>query len=111
MVVDSDGKANSMTIGRGIVGRVWKKSVFVVLGRRSRYTHGCIQQSDSFTVNAPRLGQLKEELLYCSTTSGRDFDQATEYPLTLIPRKTVSTPVIEECALHYECRIVVRKQL
>ena len=31
--------------------------------------------------------------------------------MTLVPGETVDTPVIQECALHYECRVVVRKQL
>jgi len=111
VVMDNEGKANPMTIGWGTVGRVWEKSVFVVLVRCSRYTHGCIHNSDSFTVNVPRLGEMKEELLFCGTKSGRDFDKAAECNLTLVPGRTVDTPVIEECALHYECRVVVRKQL
>jgi flavin reductase (DIM6/NTAB) family NADH-FMN oxidoreductase RutF len=111
VVADGGGKANPMTIGWGTVGRVWKKPVFTVLVRRSRYTHDCILNSNCFTVNVPRLGQLKEELLFCGTKSGRDFDKAAECNLTLVPGKTVGTPVIEECALHYECRVVVRKQL
>ena len=111
VAVDKNGKANPMTIGWGMVGRVWSRPVFTVLVRRSRYTHGCIQNSDSFTVNVPRLGELKEELLLCGTKSGRDLNKAAECNLRLLPGKKVDTPIIEKCALHYECRIIVRKQL
>ena len=111
VAVDSNGKANPMTIGWGMAGRVWSRPVFTVLVRQSRYTHGCIQGSDSFTVNVPRLGELKDELLFCGTKSGRDLDKAAECNLTLLPGKKVDTPIIEECALHYECRVIVRKQL
>ena len=109
--VDRNGKANPMTIGWGTVGRVWSRPVFTVLVRQSRYTHGCIQDSDSFTVNVPRLGELKDELLFCGTKSGHDLDKAAECNLTLLPGKKVDTPIIKECALHYECRVIVRKQL
>ena len=111
VVVDKNGKATPMTIGWGTVGRVWSRPVFTVLVRVSRYTHGCIQDSDSFTVNVPRLGKLKDELLLCGTKSGRDLDKAAECELSLIPGRAVETPIIEQCALHYECRVVVRKQL
>ena len=111
VAVDENGKANPMTIGWGTVGWVWGKPVFVVLVRRSRYTHGCIRKSDSFTVNVPRLGELQDALLFCGTKSGRDVDKAAECSLSLVPGKAVRTPVIEQCALHYECRVVVTKQL
>jgi len=111
VAVDKSGKPNPMTIGWGTVGRVWSTPVFTVLVRLSRYTHGCIQHSDSFTVNVPRLGELKDELLFCGTKSGRDVDKAVECGLSLVPGKAVDTPVIEQCALHYECRVIVRKQL
>jgi len=111
VAVDKNGKANPMTIGWGAVGRVWSRPVLTVLVRQSRYTHGCVESSDSFTVSVPRRGELKDELLLCGTKSGRDLDKAAACGLSLVPGKVVDTPIIEQCALHYECRVVVRKQL
>ena len=62
-------------------------------------------------MNVPRLGELKDELLLCGTKSGRNLDKVVECGLSLVPGKVVDTPIIEQCALHYECRVVVRKQL
>ena len=111
VAVDQDGKANPMTIGWGQIGIVWRKPVFTVLVRRSRYTHGCLLQSEDFTVNVPARGELKEELLFCGTKSGRDVDKVAELRLDLAPGREVQAPILEACALHYECRILARKQL
>jgi flavin reductase (DIM6/NTAB) family NADH-FMN oxidoreductase RutF len=100
-----------MTIGWGEVGRVWSRPVFTVLVRRSRYTYGCLLASESFTVNVPAPGKLQEELLFCGTKSGRDLDKVASCGLTLVEGKKVATPVLAECTLHYECKVILRKQL
>ena len=111
VVLDRSGKANPMTIGWGEVGIVWSRPVFTVLVRRSRYTYDCLLTADSFTVNVPPTGQLQEELLLCGTKSGRDLNKAAACGLTLVAAREVSSSIIEECALHYECLILARKQL
>jgi len=49
--------------------------------------------------------------VFCGTKSGRDVDKAAACGLTLKEAQRVQTPIIAECALHYECKIVLRKQL
>ena len=110
VALDAKGKPNPMTIGWGQVGIVWSRPMFTALVRTSRYTHECLRSSDSFTVNVPPRGGLKDGLALCGTKSGRDLDKAAEADLTMVPGKAVATPVIDECALHYECRIVARTQ-
>lgn len=110
VAVDSNGKPNPMTIGWGQVGVVWSRPVFTALVRVSRYTYECLLSSDTFTINAPRPGELKDELLFCGTKSGRDLDKVAECGLTMVPSRAVDTPIIDECALHYECRILARTQ-
>ena len=110
VAVDAKGKPNPMTIGWGQVGIVWSRPIFTALVRMSRYTYECLQASDTFTINVPRLGELKDQLMLCGTKSGRDLDKTAECGFTLVPGKAVETPVIDECALHYECHIVARTQ-
>ncbi len=110
VAVDSNGVSNPMTIGWGQVGVVWSRPVFTALVRVSRYTHECLRSADTFTINVPLPGELKDELIFCGTKSGRDLDKAAECGLTMVSGKAVETPIIEECALHYECRIVARTQ-
>ena len=105
------GKVNPMTIGWGQVGIVWSIPVFTVYVRKSRYTYECLQTAVSFTVSVPRLGELADELMLCGTKSGRDLDKAQACGFTMIDGQSVDTPIIGECGLHYECKILARSQL
>jgi len=107
---DEAGRPNAMTIGWGQIGIVWSRPVFTVLVRKSRYTYACIRTADSFTVNVPGPGRLTGELNLCGTKSGREIDKFVECTFTPTPGREVSTPIIEECDLHYECKIIARTQ-
>jgi len=107
---DAKGHPNPMTIGWGQVGIVWGHPVFTVFVRKSRYTFECIRSAETFTVNVPRSGELKDALILCGTQSGRDMDKVVEAGLTMIQGRSVDTPVIQECILNYECRILARTQ-
>ena len=108
---DKSGRANPMTIGWGQVGIVWSRPMFSVLVRKSRYTYSCLLETSDFTVNVPSAGAFRDALAYCGTKSGRDVDKVNACGLVLKSAQEVQTPAIEGCALHYECRIVLRKQL
>ena len=110
VAVDANGKANPMTIGWGQIGVVWSRPIFTAYVRTSRYTWNCLQSAESFTINVPRPGELKEELAFCGTRSGRDVDKAAECGLALLPARIVETPIVDRCAVHYECRIAARTQ-
>ena len=78
---DGRGRPNAMTIGWGSVGIYWARPVFVVPVRKSRYTYGCIEKTDDFTVNVlPR--KLADAATFCGTVSGRDHDKFAEAGLT-----------------------------
>jgi len=110
VVNDPKGRPNAMTIGWGEIGIVWSRPVFTVLVRKSRYTYACIRSADSFTVNVPGPGMLKDELLLCGTKSGRDLDKFAVCGFTAIPGRKVSAPIIDRCDLHYECKIIARTE-
>ena len=98
-------KPNVMTIGWGTIGLVWGKDIFAVLVRPSRYTFNLIEASGEFTVNVP-AADMQEITNYCGTVSGRDHDKFREKKVTPAKSQTVSVPIIEECLIHYECRVV-----
>ncbi|KXZ39144.1 Flavin reductase like domain-containing protein [Alkalithermobacter thermoalcaliphilus JW-YL-7 = DSM 7308] len=54
---------------------------------------------------------LKEELTICGRKSGRDIDKFKECGLTAINSNKVATPVIKECNLHLECKIVYKQDM
>jgi flavin reductase (DIM6/NTAB) family NADH-FMN oxidoreductase RutF len=105
-----EGLPNVMAIGWGTMGIIWKKPIFVVLVRPSRHTYKLIEETGEFTVNiAPP--ELKEVVNYCGTVSGRDHDKFREKGLTAIPSEKIKTPIIKECILHFECRVVYKSDL
>jgi flavin reductase (DIM6/NTAB) family NADH-FMN oxidoreductase RutF len=103
--LDSEGKANPMTIGWGTLGIVWGRPMWAVLVRPSRYTYGCLEHTGDFTVNVPPSA-LDQVAMFCGTVSGRDHDKVAEKGLTLVPSETVRSPGLAECPIIYECRIV-----
>jgi 3-methyladenine DNA glycosylase AlkD/flavin reductase (DIM6/NTAB) family NADH-FMN oxidoreductase RutF len=102
---NKDGKSNVMTIGWGLIGVFWRMPVFMVAVRPSRYTYDFIKDSGEFTVNVPGEG-LDDVVQHCGEVSGREHDKFSECKLNLLKAKKVKVPVIKECKIHYECRVV-----
>ena len=59
----------------------------------------------AFTVNVPTK-DLKVAVAFCGTVSGREYDKFAEKGLTAIDGEKVGVPSIEECVVHYECKVV-----
>ena len=103
--LDEAGRPNAMTIGWGTVGIVWGRPMFTVLVRPSRYTYSCIETTGDFTVNVPTM-EMAEAAAFCGSASGRDYDKFAEKGLTAVDGLTVKSPIIGECPLGYECKVV-----
>lgn len=99
------GKNNVMTIGWGLIGVFWGKPVFVANVRPYCYTHEFIEESGEFTINVPEEA-MKDVVQYCGEVSGREHDKFSECKFDLLKSRFVRTPVIRQCKLHYECRVV-----
>jgi len=104
------GPPNAMAIGWGQVGIIWRKPIFTVLVRPSRYTYKLMEESGTFTVNIVPP-QLKEVVQYCGTVSGRDRDKLKEKGLNAVPSSKVNTPILREATLHFECQILYKNDL
>ena len=111
LTVKSGDKINTMTIGWGNVGYVWNRPIFTVMVRKSRYTNDLLETSDNFTVSIPLSKKLKSELMVCGIKSGRKIDKFKECNLTLQKSKKIDTPIIAECDLFYECKIVYKQEM
>ena len=107
---DAAGKPNAMAIGWGTIGIIWGKPMYCVLVRPSRFTFGLIEETNDFTVNVP-YPEMSDIVAYCGTVSGRDHDKFAEKGLTATPGRKVKSPIIEECAVHYECQVVHKNKV
>jgi flavin reductase (DIM6/NTAB) family NADH-FMN oxidoreductase RutF len=100
-----DHRLNVMTIGWGLVGRLWREPVYMVAVRPSRYTYEFIEATQEFSVNIPAEG-MEDTVAYCGQVSGRDSDKFRERGLTALSGKTVKSPIIKECIGHIECQVI-----
>lgn len=107
----SQGKVNTMTIGWGTVGFIWGKPIFMVAVRYSRHTYRMLNNAQEFTVSIPLSKNLKKELGICGAKSGRDMDKFEECGLTKQKGQKIETPVVGECELHYECKVVYQQAM
>ena len=107
LTVKSGDRLNTMTIGWATIGFCWRKPVFMVAVRDSRHTFTIIEEAVDFTVSIPS-GDMKKEIMYCGTKSGRDKDKFKECSLQIADGRTVTSPIIDVAGLHFECRIVYK---
>ncbi|MDF2634837.1 MAG: flavin reductase domain protein FMN-binding protein [Pelosinus sp.] len=110
LTTELDGKVNTMTIAWGSIGFMWGKPVFMAMVRPSRFTYEALEKSRQFTVSIP-FKDMSTALGICGSKSGRNTDKLTAANLTTNPGQKLSTPVIANCGLHYECKVVYKQEM
>ncbi len=105
LLLSSGMQGNLMTIGWGTVGMVWKRPVFTVLVRPSRYSFDLLRKNGCFAVCVPDDSpEHAKAVEWCGANSGRDKDKYKETGLTAEPGIANSIPHVAEFPIHYECR-------
>lgn len=102
---------NTMTIGWAYMGVSWRKNIFIAMVRPQRHTYELIEKTGEFTVSVPTGNPLRAELGFAGTASGRDVNKFDGHGLTAAPARQVKAPIVGECGLHLECRVVSRQKL
>lgn len=97
------GKFNSMIVGWGGFGTMWKKPFAMIVVRPQRYTFEFMEKFDSFTLSA-FSEKYRKALDLIGTRSGRDLDKYQTTGLTPIPSVQISAPGFDEADLIIECR-------
>lgn len=102
--VDGEGKANIITLAWA--GQACSDPPCVTIAiRPQRFSHGLVVASGEFVVNVPGEGLLESADL-CGTVSGRRADKFEETGFTAVPATKVSAPLIEECPVNLECKVI-----
>jgi flavin reductase (DIM6/NTAB) family NADH-FMN oxidoreductase RutF len=101
---------NTMTIGWATIGFAWRKPIMMVMVRNTRHTFSLIEKAADFTVSVP-TGDMKKEIAFCGTKSGRDVDKFKECRLKTVPSQKVGSPIIQIPGIHIECRIVYKSAI
>ncbi|MDX9820397.1 MAG: flavin reductase family protein [Syntrophales bacterium] len=110
LTVKSGDALNTMTIGWAAFGVVWNKPIMMVAVRRTRHTFGIIEAAGDFTVTVP-AGDLRKEIAYCGTKSGRDVDKFKMCTFSTADGREVASPILKMPGRHYECRIIYKSAM
>lgn len=70
-----------------------------------RFSYQLIEESKKFVINVPTI-DLKEKVLQAGSIHGENMDKFKEIGLTPIKAKTTEAPLIEECILNIECKVI-----
>ncbi len=111
LTVKKGNEINTMTIGWATSGVMWGRPVFVIGVRPSRHTFSFLDLGKEFSVSVPLNQKLKKELGFCGTRSGRNTNKFDECSITPYDSVDIDSPIVKECDLHFECRVIAKHQL
>ncbi|MBN1221324.1 MAG: flavin reductase family protein [Anaerolineae bacterium] len=110
LTVKAGESLNTMTIGWATIGFVWRQPIMMVAVRLSRHTFTIIEKASDFTVSIPSV-DMSDELTFCGTKSGREYNKFEACHLELAAGQKVASPIIKIPGLHYECKIVYKNAM
>ena len=102
---DKDGHPNIITLGEVFNISIRTPVILGIAIRKATYSHGLISASSEFVVNLPTV-QIQDKVWYCGSVSGRTVDKFHESGLTPLPASVVSPPLIAECPVNLECKVI-----
>ncbi len=79
--------------------------IFAVAIKKKRYTYTLIKETGDFSMNIPTKRCLKEADLV-GTSTGRTIDKFKEYGLTPLPGKFIKAPLVGECPINIELKVI-----
>lgn len=106
--VDTDGRPNIITLGEVFNLSIGLGGAVVIVGiaiAPARYSHRLVREAGEYVLNLATATQA-EVVDRCGTTSGAVTDKFAEFGLTPLPAQKVRPPLIAECPLNLECRVV-----
>ena len=108
--VAPDGKPNIIALGEVFNVSLRRPPIVGLAIRKATWSHGLIAATKEFVVNLPTTAILRETDL-CGTRSGRDTDKFAESGLTPVAADKVRPPLIKECPVNIECRLISLQEM
>lgn len=99
-----DGRANFMTAAWSGIANSNPPMVTVAL-QHHRHTYKGIRENRAFSINVPSEDQVRETD-YCGIVSGTKKDKAADCGFTVFHGRLESAPLIAECPVNLECKVV-----
>lgn len=106
IVETPDGKFNPITVEWFMRTSIDPPMIAISIGT-TRFSHECLQQSPCFNLCIPS-DDLKEEVMFCGSVSGKVIDKLQEIGAEWIPGKLQRLPILKNVAANFECEIVTQ---
>jgi flavin reductase (DIM6/NTAB) family NADH-FMN oxidoreductase RutF len=103
--VAADGRPNIITLGETFNVSIAEPVILGIAIAKPRYSHELITATREYVVNLATAA-LVEKVDACGTCSGRDVDKFAAVGLTPLPAAKVRPPLIAECPVNCECRVI-----
>ena len=78
--------------------------------RPTRHSYNMLIETGEFVINIPTSNQVRQ-LDYCGVVSGSEVDKFSACKFTLAKGRKVKAPLIAECPVNLECKILKRDEL
>jgi len=98
------GRANIMAMSWHTMMEFLPPLVGCVISNRN-HTFDIVKATRECVINIPTV-ELAKKVVGCGNTSGRRVDKFSAFQLTPVPASLVSAPLIDECYVNLECRVV-----
>ncbi len=108
--VAADGRPNIITLGEVFNLSLRTPTIVGIAVGKARYSHELISRSREYVVNLPPTALL-EKVDQCGSVSGRHVDKFAAFGLTALPASVVSPPLIAECPVNIECRVIAIEEI
>ena len=104
--VDADGRPNVLTLGEVFNVSIRSPVIIGIAVRQERHSYGLIVEAKEFCVNFP-CAAIVRQVDQVGSISGRKCpDKFAEFGLTPLPASEVRAPLIAECPVNIECRVL-----
>lgn len=103
--VSMDGKPNIITLGEIFNISITSPVIVGIAIHKQRYSHSLISATREYVVNCPTAAMV-EVVDLVGSVSGRTVDKFTAFNLTAVPADKVQPPLIAECPMNIECRVI-----
>ena len=103
--VDAQGQPNIITLGEVFNISITRPVILGIAIRKATYSHGLIAECGEYVVNLPTQA-IAEQVWACGRVSGRTVDKFALTGLTPLPASVVAPPLIAECPVNIECRVM-----
>lgn len=104
--IDRNGTPNIITLGEVFNISIRQPVIIGIAIRPATYSHGLIAETREYVVNLPPA-HLVAQVDGCGRISGRNqVNKFERFGLTPVPADEVAPPLIAECPVNIECKVV-----